>query len=70
MLSKLELPSTSGLVLTVFGIYLNLRIAHSINQLINHAGDWRTAPATLGLLIRVKLKSYTLKREINLALKQ
>ena len=46
MLSKFQLPISSGLGLTVFGIYLN-----SVTQLINHGGDCRTAPATPGLLI-------------------
>ena len=50
ILSKFKLPSSSGLGLAVFRRYLNSRIAHLMNQLVNDGGDSRTAPATPGLL--------------------
>ena len=45
---KFQLPSSSGLGLTVFEIYFH---KPSLTELMNDGGDCRTAPATPGLLI-------------------
>ena len=49
ILLKFQLPSSTGLGLTVFELKDRL-LSHSINQLNYHRGDCSTAPATLGLL--------------------
>ena len=51
ILSKFQLPSSSGLGLAVFGRYLNKRMAYSVNELMNDGGVCRIAPATPGLVI-------------------
>ena len=59
ILSKFHLPSSSGLGLTVFGIYFH---KPSDTDLMNDRGFCRTAPATRGLLfnsvINLDLKSW------------
>ena len=40
ILSKFQLPSPSGLELTVFGRYLNKRISESMNQSVNQWRRW------------------------------
>ena len=62
ILSKFQLPSSSGLGLSVFGRYFDYRIPDSVNESINDGGDCRTAPATTGLLI-IEIQ-YFLKQKV------
>ena len=51
-----QLPSSSGLGLTVFGIYFHTAwVTELINEWMNNGGDCRTAPATPGLLIILRV---------------
>ena len=62
ILSNFQLPSSSGLGLSVFGRYFDYRIPDSVNESINDGGDCRTAPATPGLLI-IEIQ-YFLKQKV------